>query len=351
MGNARFLIAGFSCFANGVIDGASFPSCRRRVLRATRRSTLGAVLFTLLIAVVEPLIGFAADQNPARQLIRDNHFRDGFVVWRPEPGKHVRDCVLKGIDPTASPVWGLDQWNSKFPLKPDSSSVGLEGMLVWNNAAKTVTIGRAETKEADVSLAINSFTEYGPHARKAGDPWVHLLVEQEFLSPPPLDGLTSAQLHVEAKLLRSRNLHQRDYSPDVHAAQFQIFFTVQNRNPQSSGHGDLLWFGIPIYDNRERFPKEYKARDFGGTEKYIFTPAAQTFGAQSAHDGDWITIDHDLLPLMVAALKDAWSKGFLSASTNLADYAIGGMNMGWELPGTFDVAMQIRDLSLTVRAK
>lgn len=332
-------------------DRRRFPSHRWRRLPWINTPRLVAFLSALFATLVQSSIGFAADSSLVRELIRDNHFRDGFIVWRPEPGKHVRDCMLKGFDATASPIWGLDQWSSKFPLKPDALSVVPDGMPVWSNAAKAVTIGRAGTTGADISLAVNSFTEYGSRARKAADPWVHLLVEQEFLSPPALDGLASARLHVEARLLHSRNLHQGDYSPDVHAAQFQIFFTVQNRRPQSSGHGDLLWFGVPIYDNRERFPKEYKARDFGGTEKYIFTPAATTFTSKSAHDGEWITIDRDLLPLMTAGLKDAWSKGFLSASTDLADYAIGGMNMGWELPGTFDVAMQIRDLSLTVRAK
>ena len=52
---------------------------------------------------------------------------------------------------------------------------------------------------------------------------------------------------------------------------------------------------------------------------------------------------------MTEALKEAWSKGFLSVPRNPADYAIGGMNMGWELPGTFDVAVQIRNLSLKIR--
>ena len=41
----------------------------------------------------------------------------------------------------------------------------------------------------------------------------------------------------------------------------------------------------------------------------------------------------------------AWARGFLSGSTNIADYAIGGMNMGWELPGLFEVAMETRKLS------
>jgi len=36
----------------------------------------------------------------------------------------------------------------------------------------------------------------------------------------------------------------------------------------------------------------------------------------------------------------------LKESQALTDYRIAGMNIGWELPGTFDVDLEIRRLSL-----
>jgi hypothetical protein len=276
-----------------------------------------------------------------RELIRDNHFQSGFILWKTEPGQHLSYGELKGFDTNAAPVWGLSQWSSKFPLDPSTAMRGAYS-LSCSNAAK----GIALTKNAGLAMAVNTLPEYGPKARTASDPWVHLLVEQEFEPPASLAKITSAKLHVEARLQRSRNLHSGDYTPDVHAAQFQIFFTVQNRNHQSSGYGDLLWFGVPIYDNRDRFPKAFKAQDFGGTAKFIFTPGGETFTSQSTHDGKWVVIDKDLLPLMREALETAWMRGFLKGSKDFNDFAIGGMNMGWELPGTFDVEMQVRGLSL-----
>ena len=112
-----------------------------------------------------------------------------------------------------------------------------------------------------------------------------------------------------------------------------------------------MWFGIPIYDSRHRFPKEFKAKDFGGTAKFIFTSSGQTFTKQSSHDGDWVIIDKDLLPLMREALETAWARGFLQSSKAIEDYHIGRMNMGWELPGTFDVDMQERNLSFKVKSR
>jgi len=295
--------------------------------------------------------GAAADLKPERELILDNHFHQGFTLWKPAPGQHVANGEMKGFDSGTKPVWGLAQWNSKFPLDNPALREIAGDVLICSNAAKTVTLGKPGTPPADLSLAANSFVEYGATARKAGDSWVHLLVEQEFNPPAPIEKLRAAGFHLEARRLHSRNLHQGDYSPAIHCAHFQIFFTVQNRNPQSSGFGDMLWFGIPVYDNRNRIPKEHKAKDFnpkvsGGTEKFIFTPDGSTFTPDSAHDGQWITLDKDLLPLMHEALTLAWARGFLPGSRNPADYYFGGMNMGWELPGTFDVDMQVRNLSL-----
>lgn len=293
-------------------------------------------------------ISIAAGHSADRELIKDNQFRNGFILWEPKPGKHVRYGELPGLNTNSVPAWGLSQWSSKYPLDPTKLPRPSANSLACSNAAKGIAFGLANT---DLSMTVNTAVEYGARARGAGDPWVHLLVEQEFDPPAPLHTARSARLHVETRLARSRNLHKGDYSPSIHAAQFQIFFTVQNRNRQSSGYGDLLWFGVPIYDNRERFPKAFKEQDFGGTAKFIFTPEGKTFSSSSAHDGQWVVIEKDILPLMREALETAWTRGFLKNSRDIRDYYIGGMNMGWELPGTFDVEMQVRKLSLSITSQ
>jgi hypothetical protein len=120
-------------------------------------------------------------------------------------------------------------------------------------------------------------------------------------------------------------------------------------NRKSADYGQLIWFGVPLYDDRSRFPPEHKQQDTGGTSMFIYTPSGQTFCSRSAHDGDWIKVEKDLLPLMNGALKTAWARGFLKASQNLADYHISAMNMGWEVPGTFDVGAEVRGLGLVVK--
>lgn len=285
----------------------------------------------------------------AQEMIVDAGFGQGFVLWEPKPGRHSRygELVVNG----SKPAWGLSQWSSRFPLKPSAILTNMDGTITCGNAAKSIRFGGEAGSNRVFVMVASSGIEYGARSRPMGEPWVHLLVEQEFASAPPLTDLAAANFRVETRLVRSRNLHSGDYSPDRHAAQFQIFFTVQNRNRQSPGHGDLLWFGVPVYDSRDRFPKEFKAQDFGGTAKFIFTPGGETYTKSSAHDGEWIVLERDLLPLMREALELAWKRGVLQGSKDPADYRIGGMNMGWELPGSFDVEMQVRGLSLKLVPK
>ena len=167
------------------------------------------VVLILGLALVH---GAAAEPKAEREVIQDNHFRRGFILWQPKPGKHVRYGELRGAEAEATPVWGLSQWSSKFPFDATASAASVSGFLIRSNSAKSVKLGQPGTSGADLSLAVNTGVEYGVKARRPGEPWVHLLVEQEFATPAPLEELSVAKFHLEARLLRSRNLHRDDYS-------------------------------------------------------------------------------------------------------------------------------------------
>lgn len=313
---------------------------RRQPVRPVLVATTAVALLTTA------WLGHAAEKMPDRELIRDPDYRRGFTVLQPEPGKRVSYGIVRGHEATADPVWDLVQWSSKHPLAIAAPEKLADGSLRFSNVAKTVTLGAAGSDRGDLGMAVRASAEYGSLARKSGEPWVHLLVEQDIANPPSLADLGAARLHVEARLIASEKRPMPDYNPGLHAAQFQIFFSVQNLNRQSPGYGKYLWFGIPIYDDRHRVVPAYKARDTGGTNMYIYTPAGDVFSPKSTHDRKWITIDTDLLPLMREGLEYAWRNNFLKESQALADYRIAAMNIGWEVPGTFDVDLAIRRLSL-----
>jgi hypothetical protein len=283
-------------------------------------------------------------EPPGQELVGDPHFTLGFKVQDPTPGKVVVTGALQPPSIKDPPVWSLAQWTSRHTIAGAEPKTLPSGAVEWSNAAKTIRIGPAGTEDADLTLAVNTSAEY-LQIRTRKDPWVHLLVQQRFAQRPAVSALTSLWVRVSVRLRRSELTDAAGYNPRVHAAQFVLYLTAQNLNRASKGYGDFLYFGVPLYDNRhpEGTPR-FMAPDQSG--KFIFNLGSSEFLAKTPHSGDWVSVNRDVLPLILEGLKTAWERGFLLDSKDLSDYRIAGMNMGWEVPGPFDVTMQVRDFSV-----
>lgn len=283
------------------------------------------------------------------ELLRDPHFQTGFRVIAPQQGKRVVEGELR-VNPEVEPVWDLAQWDTRGTLA-GAVAEREDGVTTFANDYKQVIVGGPDTDTADLTLRVNGVAEYQGVARKKGQPWPHLLVSQPLSCPLNLSEMSAVPFHLEAKLTHLAKAETDDYSPRLHAAQYQLFVTVQNRNKESAGYGDFYWFGVGIFDDR----KEVRATSIIpgdiGLGKLIYSPATDTYAAQSTHRREWVTFDGDLLPEMLKGLQEAWDRGFLKASRELSDYRIGGMNIGWEVPGLFDCALQLRNFSLHVQGK
>jgi hypothetical protein len=157
-----------------------------------------------------------------------------------------------------------------------------------------------------------------------------------------LDRLTSIRFHLEARLLYDHRTLGDGYARGRHASQFNIFYTIQNLNRQSPGYGDYLWFGTSLYDDRREIVGLNIQEDVYA-HKLIYNIGVAPFTQEKIAGGDWMTLEGDLLPHVRAALREAWKRGYLLQSRNLSDYGIGGMNLGWEMPGLNDASLQIRN--------
>lgn len=284
----------------------------------------------------------------ARQLLIDPAFVRGVLVVAPDNPRAI-DGGLQADPAAGDPAWRLAQWHSRTTLGDAAPQRLSGGRITFASETKAITFGPAEGDERGVRLLMLGGREYAGRLRKPEEPWPHLLVEQELARPPALAELSRLRFRIGFRLLQSRVAVETPLQP-WHCAQFQAFLTVQNRNRASAGHGDFLWFGIPMYDSRHRQPLAHAARDTAGSNKYIYTPAGRVYTPRAAADGDWITIDHDLLPLIREGLERAWKDGFLLESRNPADLRITSLNLGWELTGPLDVEMHVRDLSLEATA-
>lgn len=299
-------------------------------------------MVSLVLALMLPSRGAnAAD----RELIRDPHFGRGFEVQDPTPGERVLVGRLRWEGCEGLPVWNLAQWSSRYSIQGAVGERLPSGAIRFANEAKSVTVGSPGTEEADLSLAVDSRPEYPDGPRKQGQDWPHLLVSQPLEGSPNLAEMQALRFHLQARLKRSENLTGEGYSPGIHAAQFITTITVQNLNRESAGYGDFIWLNLVQYDDRQRIPEPFIAPD-QAHQKLIYAPPGELLSRPSLHDGEWVTFEADLVPIIRDALQAAWERGFLNDSRDPADYRLGIISMGWEVPGTFAVEVQVRNLSL-----
>jgi hypothetical protein len=198
-------------------------------------------------------------------------------------------------------------------------------------------------------LELRAKAEYDTRIRSYGDGWPHLLVEQDAIQLYSLGELNQIQFDISLRLLFCTNHMTNDqFDPRLHTAQFQLFFIVKNINAASEECGGYYWFGVPFYDCRYDIPPAYRAKDAGqddATGRFIYTVDGKAAGMTSLKEGQWITLRLDLLPHITDGLQEAVRRGYLGSS-NPADYVVANMNLGWEVPGTFDVAMQVKNLNI-----
>ena len=298
-----------------------------------------------------PLSAGDHDDTMKRQpLFLDTNFRQGFLLSYPDSKQGAAaEAVLNPGDSNNKPVWRLCQWGTKYSLAKARCIHHANGDFSYGNEAKKVVIGTEGSDNRDLILEIKGSTEYGNQARKYGESWPHLLVEQQASKVYPLDKLDRLDFTLKIKLLYSANkMIKETYDPALHAAQFQMFLVVKNVNGQSKDYENYYWFGVPFYDSRYDIPPSYKAKDTGkadATGKFIYTIAGEQINTEHLKPNEWAEINADLLTYFKAGLKEAVERGYLKSS-NPGDYAVGGMNMGWEMPGTLDASIQIRDFEV-----
>jgi hypothetical protein len=260
-------------------------------------------------------------------LLKDSHFQNGAVVYDPTEGAgHRPSGNLRGLG-GGNPVWGLSQWNTKSPFignpSPDEAAAT---HVKYIAGSKEITFGVPRTKYADATLRVNSSMEYQTGLRDARERWPGFFLWQRFEGGKPIADLAAVHFEMDAKLSFSRNLHSTGtYDQKKHAAQFSIFLTVQNTNKASTNYGHYVWFGLPVYDNRHEMSPHHEQKDTF-TEKFIYLVGAEN----------------------KSSISTATSKGFLQEPVSLSDFYVKSIHVGWEVPGTFDVEFQVRDLNVCV---
>lgn len=296
------------------------------------------------------------------ELFDDTKFEKGFsVTGMDSPTNHLLPPYYFNYgDNSLRPKWTLAQWDSKIDFRDENETIFSspdDNVYIYENDTKKVTV---DTNTGEIGLQLNASAVYDA-PRKDGERWPHLLISQDMNSRDTqqarqLKNVDHLRLTLSQKLTKFEDHMDGQANSGLHAASMYIYLYVKGINEQ--GRTEMTWFGLPLFDNRYPFPGETGMQDGGKDDAsglFIYLTPSQAFTNTSftdetgtpvgSEDNAWMDIDIDLKPFIERALALANEKGFMKGVTMDTVY-LDGMNLGWEMPGTYDAEMLIKNLSL-----
>ena len=364
------------------------------------------IAFILLLAICIPFVACVSGNNDIAggdddgktdnekqvSVLRDKKFRQGFLVRG--LGKPIYDDPIEtfgeAYDPNVyfnydqkglKPSWRLCQWATRYPFhdKNNSSTEIKDGKATFNykftdkgngeylyeNQSKTVGVN---TKTGEYRLALKS-SECYKYDRTAGQEWPHLLLEQYLCTPSlfvpetKISDSQSVRVTLDCKINSFKdNMGDRaDYS--LHSCMCLFYLFVANYDEKANVFTDMLWFGIPVFDNRYTFSEEQSFPDTGSkesaTDKWIFNIASSNFFNPDYNLYDvegnilydtWRTVDVELIHLIRKAFNEAQKQGYMQNSS-WENLYVNGMYTGYECPGNYDIDMSFKNIDIIMEKK
>jgi hypothetical protein len=287
------------------------------------------------------------------QLLQDRYFENGFIISPadndPQPdNRYPLDYELTYGSPNGQISWLLGQAGNRFGLADEYAISGkvveyIDNEYILEDTSKKIMIN---PDQGYITLELNASKEYlDPRAPK--EAWPHLLLQQGLSRNLILSEANSVTLSMGITLNKlDRMMSDEEYIESLHTAQFLMYIVV--RTNAALDANEFMWFGIPFLDARYTVLDEggmIDAGTAGNTGKFIYQMPQADFMPNGMVLNQKIDIDIDLLPYFGRALVLAKENGALLNST-LDDLYITNMNIGYELPGTYDVSITIQDFSL-----
>lgn len=302
-----------------------------------------------------------SEDDSVYQMIVDNTWQEGFSCdpgsgSNPDtgyiPDNRWPNTVELTYKENASPVWIMSQHGDIYSLNDhynkytgDRTVECIDGYYTFYDESKKVA---ANPETGSLYLELNASQEY-QRARKNGEQWCHLLLNQGFKKAVQLSDVDSVILTADMNMKKFEDHMKEEANPSVHAAQFLMYLIVKSNN--TAEDDGYFWFGIPFFDNRYQsgLPESgmIDAGGAGATSKFIYgAPSAEYIDGGILQLGEDTHIEFDVKSYIGRALVFAQSKGIFTNST-INDLTFQSMNIGFELPGTYDIGVEISNFALT----
>lgn len=298
-------------------------------------------------------------------LLEDTKFTTGIHMLGQSPENEGRttfgklDYMGTALEAENEPLWVSAQWCSSYnlatELKAGRASETKNGdTYTYEDPAKTIAVN---PKTGEITLTVRSSVDYGDTPRVPGQGWTHLLLEQNFPHPKPMKELDEVRVSMDYVINSCEmKMTEQQYNPLIHAAQLVWFITCRNMSDTEGSLSDYMWFSVALWDSRGIAKRGTTTID-PGTQHYMSGPDPflylGKYRDRSLYDVDqfWIPVGErvsfeiDVLPYMRQAFTDVQNAGGLKGC-KLENMAVDYMNMGWEIPGTFDVSATIYSMGI-----
>ena len=300
----------------------------------------------------------APSNSKTFSILSDPNFEGGFNVL----GMNVSDngaagkFVYNPLDNVGRQYWNLAQWGTKLSFADKNYT---QQKKLGNNIYGLIN----KNKEFIIDYNTNTLTFKGITSNlydtpRTGGDWFHLLIEQSFVTANTrVTDLAKVQVTMSNRLTYFKDNMGDAFNPSLHAAQFLMYFMVTNRDSNSPEYGKYIWFGFPMFDNRMEWNPPSSMLDRGTGSLMVGIGNEVMYKANGKNncwkDGkvyaspnaEWSYFSLDVLPMIKNALDTAHKDGYLT-KTSLDQLYITGMNLGWEIPGSYDATMEVKDFSI-----
>lgn len=302
------------------------------------------------------------------ELLGDLNFSRGFSVTlfhaNSSNGNLAGHLDYEGNKADGDNIWRVAQWGCTKDMAKEGAFERNGSILSYKDGGKTLTVDSSKT--GSITLGIKGSEEYTKDSdgnireRVDGtENWPHILIEQSVNSDT--SDCKHLYMSVDYTVTKCESLVNRELyplDPSLNAAQFQWFITLTDMNPESESYGNSMWFGFSMFDTRALggTPNGFASYDGGkedSTGLFIYMISLQSVAGQQIGSvdvptsvvGKDVSVKVDILPYINQALKIARQNGAMKGAS--ADkLAIGSTNIGWELPGNFDVEVEISYLNM-----
>lgn len=295
------------------------------------------------------------------ELFPDNHFTRGFTAF---PGNksfengtypendYTESVYLKYQAEGENPVWQLQQTGCIYDLNDIYNPITkkyperVDGFYQFEGVSNHVYVN---PDTGEIKLGLEASKEY-EHPRKDRENWPHLLLQNALSETITLSELDSLDFTIDLTLHVENKMESKDYNPSLHTAQFLMYFVVNSMNANDAG--DYFWFGIPFYDYRNTKASKPTAMidngTSGNTGKVIYQMGTEKIDPSGFKLDHEYQISLNLIDEFQDALLETQKLGRMT-STTVDDLSISNMNIGFELPGTFDCEADFKNFSLIAK--